>query len=150
MRYSKQCRTMCAESQDISFEMRRLEVVKIYFGPKIALKGSNGTDQRTFANPRAQTWLPGSPILLNMRFIVVDAADARGSVAVFNDAELLFIEAHSSDEDYSSWLLPAVKRALSSCALSLSQLDGYAVCAGRSSRGGRGRPARAGPAGTDV
>lgn len=65
-----------------------------------------------------------------MRFIVVDTADARGSVAVFNDAKLLFIEAHSSDEDYSSWLLPAVKRALSSCSLSLSQLDGYAVCAG--------------------
>jgi len=65
-----------------------------------------------------------------MRFIVVDAADARGSVAVFSDAELLFLESHSSDEDYSSWLLPAVKRALSSCSLSLSQLDGYAVCAG--------------------
>ena len=65
-----------------------------------------------------------------MRFIVVDSADARGSVAVFNDAELLFIEAHSSDEDYSSWLLPAVKKALSPCSLSLSQLDGYAVCAG--------------------
>src|SRR5712671_4945165 len=65
-----------------------------------------------------------------MRFIVVDAADARGSVAVFDDAELLFMEAHSSDEDYSSWLLPAVKRALSACSLSLSQLDGYAVCAG--------------------
>src|SRR5438445_4746153 len=65
-----------------------------------------------------------------MRFIVVDAADARGSVGVFDDAGLLFMEAHSSDEDYSSWLLPAVKRALSACSLSLSQLDGYAVCAG--------------------
>jgi tRNA threonylcarbamoyladenosine biosynthesis protein TsaB len=65
-----------------------------------------------------------------MRFIVVDAADARGSVAVFSDAELLFMEAHTSEEDYSSWLLPAVKRALFSCSLSLSQLDGYAVCAG--------------------
>jgi len=65
-----------------------------------------------------------------MRFIVVDSADTRGSVAVFNNAELLFVEAHSSDEDYSSWLLPAVKRAFSSCSLSLSQLDGYAVCAG--------------------
>jgi tRNA threonylcarbamoyladenosine biosynthesis protein TsaB len=65
-----------------------------------------------------------------MRFIVVDTADARGSVAVFNDAERLSMEAHSSDEDYSSWLLPAVKRALSSCSLSLSQIDGYAVCAG--------------------
>src|SRR6266404_3812924 len=65
-----------------------------------------------------------------MRFIVVDAADARGSVAVFDDAELLFMEVHSSDEDYSSWLLAAVKRALSSCSLSLSPRDGYGVCAG--------------------
>jgi len=37
---------MRAESQDISFEMRRLGKVQIYVGPKIALKGSNGTDQR--------------------------------------------------------------------------------------------------------
>ena len=40
---------MRAESQDISFEMRRLGKVWIYFGPKIALKGSNGTDQWTNA-----------------------------------------------------------------------------------------------------
>jgi tRNA threonylcarbamoyladenosine biosynthesis protein TsaB len=40
------------------------------------------------------------------------------------------VEAHVGDEDYSSWLLPAVNRALSSSSLSLSQLDGYTVCAG--------------------
>jgi len=65
-----------------------------------------------------------------MRFIVVDTADVRGSVALFDKTELICTEAHSTDEDYSSWLLPAVNRALASSSLSLDGLYGYAVCAG--------------------
>jgi tRNA threonylcarbamoyladenosine biosynthesis protein TsaB len=65
-----------------------------------------------------------------MHFIVVDTADARGSVAIFRGREQLCADVHRSDEDYSSWLLPAVQRALSATSLSLDQLDGYAVCAG--------------------
>jgi tRNA threonylcarbamoyladenosine biosynthesis protein TsaB len=65
-----------------------------------------------------------------MRFIVVDTADSRGSVALFEDSQLLRVEAHTSEEDYSSWLLPAVNRLLATSSLSLSELDGYAVCAG--------------------
>jgi tRNA threonylcarbamoyladenosine biosynthesis protein TsaB len=65
-----------------------------------------------------------------MRFIVVDTADARGSVALFDKAELVCLEAHSTDEDYSSWLLSAVNRILPSSSLSLAELYGYAVCAG--------------------
>ena len=65
-----------------------------------------------------------------MRFILVDTADARGSVALFNGIELRSIEVHSTDEDYSSWLLPAVNRVLANSSLSLAELDGYAVCAG--------------------
>ena len=65
-----------------------------------------------------------------MRFIVLDTADARGSVALFENNGLIRIEAHSNEEDYSSWLLPAVHRVLSPSGLSLSELDGYAVCAG--------------------
>jgi tRNA threonylcarbamoyladenosine biosynthesis protein TsaB len=65
-----------------------------------------------------------------MRFIVVDTADVRGSVAVFDKTELIRLEAHSTDEDYSSWLLPAVNRMLASSSLSLNELYGYAVCAG--------------------
>ena len=65
-----------------------------------------------------------------MRFIVVDTADARGSVALFENSQLLGIEAHTSDEDYSGWLLPAVHRLLAPLQLSVSQLGGYAVCAG--------------------
>jgi len=65
-----------------------------------------------------------------MRFIVVDTADARGSVAVFENDQSIRVESHSTDEDYSSWLLPAVQRVLVASGLTLSQLDGYAVCAG--------------------
>jgi len=65
-----------------------------------------------------------------MRFIVVDTADARGSVALFDNLELLSVEAHSTEEDYSSWLLPAVNRLFANSSLSLAGLDGYAVCAG--------------------
>jgi tRNA threonylcarbamoyladenosine biosynthesis protein TsaB len=65
-----------------------------------------------------------------MRFILVDTADARGSVALFNKTKLVCVEAHSTDEDYSSWLLPAVNRVLANSSLSLAELDGYAVCAG--------------------
>jgi tRNA threonylcarbamoyladenosine biosynthesis protein TsaB len=65
-----------------------------------------------------------------MQFILVDTADARGSVALFEGTELRLIEVHSTEEDYSSWLLPAVNRLLANSSLSLAELDGYAVCAG--------------------
>src|SRR6478672_2536348 len=65
-----------------------------------------------------------------MRFIMLDTADARGSVSVFQDQDEICAETHTGDLDYSSWLLPAVHRALSTSSLSLSQLHGYAVCAG--------------------
>src|SRR5258708_10549365 len=65
-----------------------------------------------------------------MRFIVVDTADGRGSIAIFDEREVLAIEEHPSEEDYSTWLLPAVHRVLARSLLSLAELDGYAVCAG--------------------
>jgi hypothetical protein len=39
-----QCRSLSFESQDISFEMRRLAKAFLEFGPKIALKAGNGTE----------------------------------------------------------------------------------------------------------
>src|SRR5271165_3721683 len=65
-----------------------------------------------------------------MRFIVLDTADARGSVALFDDTRVVGLESHQAEEDYSSWLLPAVHRVLQPSGISLSELDGYAVCAG--------------------
>jgi tRNA threonylcarbamoyladenosine biosynthesis protein TsaB len=65
-----------------------------------------------------------------MHFLLLDTADARGCVAVFQDAGLLTVSPHPSGEDFSSWLLPAVHRALAEQGLSLLKLDGYAVCSG--------------------
>ena len=121
---------MCSESQDISFEMRRLGKLAPQCGPKIALKVGNGTVPRTVQRPVFSPVSTSSPILNPMRFIVVDTADARGSIAIVDEREVLSMEEHSSEEDYSSWLLPAVHRLLAKSSLSLAQLDGYAVCAG--------------------
>ena len=65
-----------------------------------------------------------------MDFLLLDTADARGCVAVFRDAQLLATLPHPAAEDFSSWLLPAVHRALAQNRLSLGSLDGYAVCSG--------------------
>lgn len=65
-----------------------------------------------------------------MRFILVDTADVRGCVALCQDNVPIAVEPHLSDQDYSTWLLPAVQRLLDSSGLSLSELDGYAVCSG--------------------
>jgi tRNA threonylcarbamoyladenosine biosynthesis protein TsaB len=65
-----------------------------------------------------------------MHFVLVDTADARGCVGLFRDGQLLTVDPHPAEADFSSWLLPAVHRLLSQNALSLSNLDGYAVCSG--------------------
>ncbi len=54
----------------------------------------------------------------------------RGSVAVQRDADTLHCAAHETSEDYSVWLLPAVERILQAAALSLADVDVYAVAAG--------------------
>jgi tRNA threonylcarbamoyladenosine biosynthesis protein TsaB len=121
---------LCSESQDISFEMRRLANAPIQFGPKIALVIGNSTELRTV--PRFSRFLRHRLFAYTdcMRFIVVDTADARGSVALFHEVEPICVEEHPTDEDYSRWLLPAVHRVLANSSLSLVELDGYAVCAG--------------------
>lgn len=65
-----------------------------------------------------------------MRFLLVDTSDSRGCIALASDAQLLALESHPADADYSSWLLPAAQRTLSAAALNLADLDGYAACSG--------------------
>src|SRR5947208_210582 len=48
--------------------------------------------------------------------LAIDTCDSRGSVAVLRDATVLKVLAHESEEDYSSWLLPAVGECLEACA----------------------------------
>jgi len=44
--------------------------------------------------------------------LAIDTCDSRGSVAVLREAAVLKVLAHESEEDYSSWLLPAVGECL--------------------------------------
>ena len=62
--------------------------------------------------------------------LALDTCDARGGVALLRDAALLQSEAHTVAEDYSSWLLPAITRVLTSASLTLGEIDLYAAAAG--------------------
>src|SRR5229473_3272228 len=62
--------------------------------------------------------------------LALDTCDARGSVALLRDESLLHTAPHTTTEDYSSWLLPAVTRVLTPGGLTLRDIDLYAVAAG--------------------
>ena len=66
----------------------------------------------------------------NVLILALDTCDARGGVALLRDESLLHVEPHNSAEDYSSWLLTAVSRALTPASLSLRDIELYAVAAG--------------------
>jgi tRNA threonylcarbamoyladenosine biosynthesis protein TsaB len=68
-----------------------------------------------------------------MRIVLIlalDTCDARGGIAVLRDESVLNAEPHVTAEDYSSWLLPAVSRVLTSAGLTLRDIELYAVAAG--------------------
>jgi tRNA threonylcarbamoyladenosine biosynthesis protein TsaB len=62
--------------------------------------------------------------------LALDTCDAKGSIAVLRDAQVLQAVAHDTAEDYSSWLLPAVQRTLRGAAVALRDVEAYAVAAG--------------------
>ena len=62
--------------------------------------------------------------------LAIDTCDSRGSVALLRDEAALRVVTHVSDEDYSSWLLPAVGECLEGGGLRMEQVDAYAVAAG--------------------
>jgi tRNA threonylcarbamoyladenosine biosynthesis protein TsaB len=62
--------------------------------------------------------------------LAIDTCDSRGSVAVLQDDAVVRVLAHESEEDYSSWLLPAVGECLGSGGLRMQDVDAYAVAAG--------------------
>ena len=68
-----------------------------------------------------------------MRIVLIlalDTCDTRGGIALLRDDSLVHSEPHTTVEDYSSWLLPAVSRVLTSEALTLRDIELYAVAAG--------------------
>jgi len=62
--------------------------------------------------------------------LALDTCDPRGGVALLREESLLSAAPHSTDEDYSSWLLPAVTQVLTAAGLALRDIDLYAVAAG--------------------
>jgi tRNA threonylcarbamoyladenosine biosynthesis protein TsaB len=62
--------------------------------------------------------------------LAIDTCDSRGSVAVLRDGDVLKVVAHDSEEDYSSWLLPAVGECLERGGLRMRDVNVYAVAAG--------------------
>jgi tRNA threonylcarbamoyladenosine biosynthesis protein TsaB len=62
--------------------------------------------------------------------LAIDTCDSRGSVAVLRDQADLQVLGHDSEEEYSSWLLPAVAEALRAAGIGMTEVDGYAVAAG--------------------
>jgi tRNA threonylcarbamoyladenosine biosynthesis protein TsaB len=62
--------------------------------------------------------------------LALDTCDPRGSLALLRDEEVVREASHETQEDYSSWLLPAVARLLQGCGLTIEQVDVYAVATG--------------------
>ncbi len=66
------------------------------------------------------------PVLI----LALDTCDPRGGVALLREESLLSAAPHSTDEDYSSWLLPSINGILAFAGLTLRDIDVYAVAAG--------------------
>jgi tRNA threonylcarbamoyladenosine biosynthesis protein TsaB len=62
--------------------------------------------------------------------LALDTCDSRGSVAVLRDDEVLKAIPHAGTEDYSSWVLPSVEKALKASGLSTRDIDIFAVASG--------------------
>lgn len=60
----------------------------------------------------------------------LDTCDVRGSVALLREDVLLASANHDSDDDYSSWLLPAVDSVLRNADIHMADVDAYGVAAG--------------------
>ena len=65
-----------------------------------------------------------------MILLALDTCDARGSVAVLRDAAVLRVVVHESREDYSTWLLPAVRECLAGSGLKMEDVEAYAAAVG--------------------
>ena len=65
-----------------------------------------------------------------MIVLAIDTCDSRGSVAALRDEVVLKVVAHESQEDYSSWLLPAVRECLEGSGLRMEDVGAYAAAAG--------------------
>jgi tRNA threonylcarbamoyladenosine biosynthesis protein TsaB len=68
--------------------------------------------------------------MLCVLILALDTCDARGGVTLLRDGSVLHTEPHATAEDYSSWLLPAVTRALTAMGFAMREVDLYAIAVG--------------------
>lgn len=67
---------------------------------------------------------------LYMLVLAIDTCEARGSVAALVDGMVRETLVHEAGEEYSSWLLPAVERALRAGFKSIEEVELFAVATG--------------------
>ena len=65
-----------------------------------------------------------------MIVLAIDTCEARGSVAILHNGTVLQFVPHTSAEEYSSWLLPAVDSALEAGKSTLGDVDVFAAASG--------------------
>jgi tRNA threonylcarbamoyl adenosine modification protein YeaZ len=65
-----------------------------------------------------------------MNLLALDTCDARGSVSVLRDGDVLQTIEHDTTDDYSVWLLPALDHALQTSALTFADIDVYVAASG--------------------
>ena len=65
-----------------------------------------------------------------MIVLAIDTCDSRGSVVLLRDDVALAMANHQTEEDYSSWLLPAVGEVLKKAGLELREVDVFGVASG--------------------
>ena len=65
-----------------------------------------------------------------MIVLAIDTCEARGSIAILNDDAVLQVAPHTSAEEYSSWLLPAVNLALESAKSTFAEVDVFVAASG--------------------
>ena len=62
--------------------------------------------------------------------LAIDTSDMRGSVAILKEGAVPATETPDCPSEFSAWLLPAVRAALSKAQVKMEQLDLLAVCTG--------------------
>ena len=65
-----------------------------------------------------------------MIVLAIDTCDSRGSVVLLRDGVVLAMVNHQTEEDYSSWLLPAVGEVLKEAVSGMGEVDVFGVGSG--------------------
>jgi tRNA threonylcarbamoyladenosine biosynthesis protein TsaB len=62
--------------------------------------------------------------------LAIDTCDSKGGVVVLRDDMTLALASHETEQDYSSWLLPAVSEVLKKAGVRMAEVDAFGVASG--------------------